>query len=313
MWALFAQDICFGWVTDKAIDSGFAAVTILVFVILACEMIVHTFLTKNYFGSYFMVIDLVGTFLLIPEIFVYQTSDDHYSSDETADSILGVARAGRVARTAAMVRGGRIAKIVRVLRTARAMQCLLMLHSWSEARKRAKQKAERKKRQSDARERSAREPEAASIEDEDDDEDSRLDAKPSAFGLKYANLVSQRVVIGVLLILAVVPQLDVQEYDASRENSLDFLRMWGMSCSTSTDQSQCETSQDAAGIDFLSRFSNCLYLENFGQVLYNDADTLDLRRKTVMTKYEQGTAAGGDFVMAIFDDQKMETEVRRYT
>ena len=104
MWALFAQDICFGWVMEKEADPAFVVVTVVVFVILAVEMLVHMFLTVHYFGSYFMFIDLIGTLLLIPEIFIYQSSDDAYSSDNSEDSILSVARAGRVARTAAMVR-----------------------------------------------------------------------------------------------------------------------------------------------------------------------------------------------------------------
>lgn len=71
MWALFAQDICFGWIMDKDVDSIFSIVTVIVFIILALEMTCHMFLTVKYFGSYFMFIDLVGTALLIPEIFIY--------------------------------------------------------------------------------------------------------------------------------------------------------------------------------------------------------------------------------------------------
>ena len=232
MWALFAQDLCFGWMMEKEADPIFSVITVFVFIILALEMIVHMFLTVHYFGSYFMFIDLVGTFLLIPEIFIYNSSDDAYSSDNSEDSILSVARAGRVARTAAMVRIGRIAKIFRVLRTARAMQCLIMFYSMMEARKKknqmrkkVKKRKEYEKLMKDANSSDGDASEVhlkyavegASEGDDDDDDDDEISNKPSAFGLKYANLVSQRVVVGVLIILAVVPQLDVQELDYSRE------------------------------------------------------------------------------------------------
>jgi hypothetical protein len=202
MWALFAQDICFGWIMDKSLDPAFAAMTIIVFTILALEMLVHIFLTKSYFGSYFMVIDLVGTFLLIPEVFIYQASDDHYSSDETADSVLGVARAGRVARTAAMVRVGRIAKIIRVVRTMRVMQCLIMFNSWREARKKAKEKKVKAKKRRERemtrrlenleRAKAGKTPQekdnydGADDDDDDDDADDDDALKPSTFGLKVS-------------------------------------------------------------------------------------------------------------------------------
>ena len=121
MWALFAQDVCFGWV-HKEYDIVFFYVTIIVFIILFSEMFVHIFLTRDYFASYFFMIDLIGTLILIPEIIIYATSDESYTSDDQSSGILSVARAGRVARTSAMLRVGRIAKVFRVIRTARAVQ-----------------------------------------------------------------------------------------------------------------------------------------------------------------------------------------------
>ncbi|GMH99670.1 hypothetical protein TrVE_jg337 [Triparma verrucosa] len=323
MWALFAQDICFGWIMDKDVDSIFSIVTVIVFIILALEMTCHMFLTVKYFGSYFMFIDLVGTALLIPEIFIYNSSDNQYSSDNAEDNILSVARAGRVARTAAMVRIGRIAKIFRVLRTARAMQCLLMFFSMMEAWKKRQRKAKRAKKRreledsirerSEAEKAQAREKYAAvDVEDEDDS----FDTKPSVFGLKYANLVSQRVVIGVLLILAVVPQLEVQELDYSREASMDHLQLWGASCTDSGDSSYCTDVQMSAATQFLDKFPDCLYLNNFGSVLKNDEVILNDRRKVVMTKYtaaasdDPSTWTDANSIIAIFDDQEVETQVR---
>ncbi|GMH86494.1 hypothetical protein TL16_g10564 [Triparma laevis f. inornata] len=279
--------------------------------------------TIPWLESYFMFIDLVGTALLIPEIFIYNSSDDAYSSDNAEDNILSVARAGRVARTAAMVRIGRIAKIFRVIRTARVMQCLLMFSSMMEARKkRQKQKQRNKKRkdfENSLRERSAAE-KAKAIEkykeEDDDEEEDSFDAKPSVFGLKYANLVSQRVVIGVLLILAVVPQLEVQQLDYSREASMDHLLLWGASCDDSGDTNYCSDAQMAAGVQFLDRFKDCLYLNNFGTILKNDELVLNDRRKVVMTKYTAASNndatswTNGNSIVAIFDDQEMETEVR---
>ncbi len=316
IWALFAQDVCFGWIMDKDIDTVFVWITVFVFVVLSLEMTCHAFLTVNYFGSYFMIIDLVGTALLVPEIFIYASSDDDYASDNTEDSILSVARAGRVARTAAMVRVGRIAKVFRVLRTARAMQCLLMLSTVVEAHKKASA-ARSKREKSRAEQGGSSKSESENSGNEDDyDDESPTETKPSAFGLKYANLVSQRVVIGVLLILAVVPQLDVTELDYSRERSIDVLHTWASSCyeaTNSANEEYCRSAQQGAVLNFLDKFDDCVYLDNHGVVEFEDKVALKERRKTVMTRYTAGYVsddATASTIVAIFDDQTKETEVR---
>lgn len=327
LWALFAQDVCFGFISDKSVDPTFSAITIVVFAILALEFTCHLFLTPSYFMSYFMLIDLVGTALLVPEIFLYRSADTEYASDNTGDSILSVARAGRVARTAAMVRIGRIVKVFRVLRTARAMQCILMMYGLFEARKKRKAAQERsKKREVEREERmqlaqqsglgAAYVPEDSEPEEEDEEVQDQFDAKPSAFGLKYANMVSQRVVIGVLIILAVVPQLDVQELDYSRERSIDVLHSWGQSCDTLEETpaalASCTASQKLATQAFLERFDDCVYFGNYGTVEFEDTKAMRDRRKTAMTKYAAGgtTLPLDETIVAIFDDQEVETEVR---
>jgi len=145
MWALFAQDICFGWV-DKEYDVVFYWLTVLVFAILFSEMIIHIFLTRDYFASYLFMIDLIGTIILIPEIVIYATSDESFTNDDQGSGILSVARAGRVARTSAMLRVGRIAKVFRVIRTARAVQCILLVYGILENRKKRKTKEKKRKK-----------------------------------------------------------------------------------------------------------------------------------------------------------------------
>ena len=116
--------------------------------------------------------------------------------------------------------------------------------------------------------------------------------------------------IGVLLILAVVPQLDVQEFDKSPETALAFIHKWSVSCSTSADSVHCELKQGEALTDFLESFDNCLYLENYGDIMKDDVETRAERRMTVMTKYSSGSEDDNSMLVAIFDDQAMETEVR---
>ena len=171
------------------------------------------------------------------------------------------------------------------MRTARAMQCILVFYSMMEARNKKIKANKRKKRREVERsfvedsQESRYAASAANNDDDEDEEDDELASKPSAFGLKYANLVSQRVVIGVLIILAVVPQLDVQELDYSREASMDQLYKWGDSCVLSADPDQCNNTQTTAGIEFIQDFDDCLYFSNFGMVLKDDAATIDRRRK----------------------------------
>ena len=83
----------------------------------------------------------------------------------------------------------------------------------------------------------------------------------------------------------------------------------------------CETSQVAAAETFLDRFSDCVYLSNFGVVQYEDKVSLAEHRKTVMTRYTAGLLSSdsatllpitdnSDTIVAIFDDQDVETQVR---
>jgi len=77
----------------------------------------------------------------------------------------------------------------------------------------------------------------------------------------------------VLIILAVIPQLDVTELDYSREASIDVLYSWGNSCNVTEEEAaaeSCRTTQGAAVENFLQKFSDCVYFSNYGQVAYRD-------------------------------------------
>lgn len=115
--------------------------------------------------------------------------------------------------------------------------------------------------------------------------------------------------IGVLIILAVVPQLDVPQYDESREKSIDFLHMWQSSChgDSNPNESFCVNAQSEAARVFINDFEDCLYFENFGVVMKDDP-LKQVRRKSIMTRYVVTTEKGT--ISAIFDDQDIETEIR---
>ena len=292
LWALFAQDIAFGWIKEKEVDSHFANVHLVVFAFLAIESFCHMLLTPSYAGSYFMVIDVVGTALLLPEVFIFQSSDKPQQAAGN-DSILSVARAGRVARTAAMVRVSRLGKIFRVLRTARAMQCLMLGFTvWETAKrhyKEYKKKAQQKKKYE---ERNAAGDNFVFKPDEggdgDGEEKEEKDSKPSIFGLKYANLVSQRVVIGVLVILAVVPQLDSNDVDYSRETGIELMSDWSAACLARPEANiaKCNAEMRVSVDEYLKRFKNTIQFEMNGEEIWRDERLLEVRRQIVLSPFQ---------------------------
>lgn len=102
---------------------------------------------------------------------------------------LTVARAGRIARSAGSLRAGRITRLFRVFRFIRLFRAARYI------RERA-QMFEKKPDVSD---------------------------KPSIIGMHFTDVISKRVVLGVLLIILTLPNIDYREVDESKNVSLLFL------------------------------------------------------------------------------------------
>ena len=114
--ALYLNDFDMA-VLPKAADTAISAILLVIFILFACEIVVQCGVKRNYFGSFFFWMDLLGTVSLIFDIsFIANSfwSANALTTSNTASS--------RVQQSASVIRLTRFARILRVIRLVRIVR-----------------------------------------------------------------------------------------------------------------------------------------------------------------------------------------------
>lgn len=179
--------------SDKALDA-LLCVTLIIFLV---ELVLSMKFRKGYVFSFFFWLDFVALISLLPDIsFIW---DAITSSDEDQEN-LAILRAGRMFR--AGTRTSRALRLLRVVRFARVLRIfrLLRLLRFYMTRKYLPQKGE------------------------------AIVRAPNKLGLRLADLLGKRVIIGTILLLLVMPYLEVHTTDSSPEDGFIMVqRAYNMS------------------------------------------------------------------------------------
>lgn len=111
-WALFASDIAL-WLLPKSVDFSFAVVTFIVFIWFLAELLGNLACKREYGAlpwpdtvNMFFILDVVGTFSLIPDFLIVFTGEEV----EVPDNVI-LARVARAARI-----GARLSRLTKILR-----------------------------------------------------------------------------------------------------------------------------------------------------------------------------------------------------
>lgn len=174
LWALYAEDFKIA-LTDNDADTAFSAIAFVAFVFFFLEWSLASWSVPKYLFSFFFWLDLVATLSLVTDILFIAEPLGISVSSGVADP--SSARAGRAARA-----GTRAGRIVRVIRLVRIGKLSKQFFSWWKG--------------DDEDDVNAGGDETKEFEDEQ---------KPSNLGNHLSQLITKRVIIGVLTILFVIP------------------------------------------------------------------------------------------------------------
>ena len=111
----------------KESDVLIAGILGVSFTLFVLEMSLTLYARKNYFCSFFMILDVLGTLSLIPDLLELQGNLE--SSDQTDLEVARAGRAGRLARTAQTFRFTRFARLFRVIRLVRVARVFRLVQT----------------------------------------------------------------------------------------------------------------------------------------------------------------------------------------
>ncbi|GBG27618.1 Regulator of G-protein signaling 13 [Hondaea fermentalgiana] len=195
--ALFAPDlfIIYGSIETDYVLDDLMFVTLLLFTI---ELALNSMYREGYILSFFFFLDVVALISLIPDIsFIWDKiigNDSAIASTDEQDN-LAILRAGRLVRTGTRTsRALRLLRIVRFARLMRIFRLIRILRSHL-TRRYLSSKG-----------------------------DAHTQA-PNKLGLRLADLLGKRVILGTILLLLVLPYLEVSRVDSSAEYGLELLEL----------------------------------------------------------------------------------------
>uniref|UniRef100_A0A7S3DAQ7 Guanylate cyclase domain-containing protein n=1 Tax=Palpitomonas bilix TaxID=652834 RepID=A0A7S3DAQ7_9EUKA len=206
IFALFGDDIKLASL-PKAADPYFEYTSLVCLILFFAELILLCIFKEGYvrmtrIGSFFFWLDLVAVLSLVPDIpFMWDPilllfsggSDD--SGDVSAEA-LTFARAGRAAR--AGTRAGRIVRMVRIIRMVRFVNVVKKIR-------------QNRKKNQDQEEK----PEVKADEE----------YEPSQIFRRLSDMISKKIILGVLLMLLVVPLLEVETVDYGPSVGVEMLNI----------------------------------------------------------------------------------------
>lgn len=125
--SLFLYDIDLAW-CPKAFDDVVVVIVSICMAIFSLEFALNVYAKPDYVGSFFMLIDIVGTVSLIPDI-IEVGSNWLGGGTGGALQVSVAGRVGRVARTAGSLRFTRFVRLFRVVRLIRVARLFKLMQA----------------------------------------------------------------------------------------------------------------------------------------------------------------------------------------
>lgn len=198
--ALFGPDV---WILalPPSADSSLEIVLFATLLLFVFELIVGIRFRTDYFNTFYFYLDLVAMVSLIPDIpFLFDPiiglmddSDEISSSAESEN--LAILRTGRLVRT-----GTRTTKVLRLLKFVRMVRILRMIKLVQMFRGHLVK---------------------GTYATEETDPATEA---PNKLGIRLADLLGKRVIVGTIILLLTVPMLEVQSVDVSHETGFELLQ-----------------------------------------------------------------------------------------
>eukprot|EP00929_Paragymnodinium_shiwhaense_P098031 TRINITY_DN5958_c0_g4_i1.p1 TRINITY_DN5958_c0_g4~~TRINITY_DN5958_c0_g4_i1.p1 ORF type:complete len:949 (-),score=200.25 TRINITY_DN5958_c0_g4_i1:445-3291(-) len=230
-------------VTEQPADKIFNYVTVCVIFVFLLEVFISSLGKAGYFGSFFMILDVVSTVTLLLDLDFVDELLQSASADE--------ARSSRTARL-----GAKAGRVVRVLRLVRILKLYKAIYEARQAKKR--------------REERGLEP---GMEDEDDWDDLGVERKmdelqkESNVGRKLSELTIRKVIVLVLAMILMLPVFSVGEdtkYGSSAQYCMNVIldsyeQMMQVQNSGTATTAEVAASKTA----YHNAFLQCIYYHNW--------------------------------------------------
>lgn len=228
IFALYGDDLRL-YSSHKDSDPAWYALYFICLVVFAAELTINCVIHQEYKNSFFFWLDLVATLSLIPDIpWIVQPMYALYGGDESTNSgNASMARAGRAAR--AGTRAGRIIRLVRLVKLVNLDNIKKMLG--------IQDKTDLDAELAESPDENATPKDA--VEGEKKMEASRL-------GKILSEQTTRRVIVGVLVMLFSLPQLDVAKDNQTPLFGLEQLFWFGQSACSNVTRFR-DASQENAG------------------------------------------------------------------
>eukprot|EP00163_Fabomonas_tropica_P031980 TRINITY_DN780_c1_g3_i1.p1 TRINITY_DN780_c1_g3~~TRINITY_DN780_c1_g3_i1.p1 ORF type:complete len:759 (-),score=200.74 TRINITY_DN780_c1_g3_i1:174-2231(-) len=167
----------------KTVDDAFAIVTFIFFLAFAIDLVLSSLAKKGYFLSMFFFLDLIATISLLPDI--------PFIWDPFMESLgQGGGDNSNTTSTLGIARAGRAARAgTRAGRLVRIFKMFALLKSRKDGHEQPKDELE----------------------------------KPSVVGQRLSELTTRKVIVGIMTMVFVLPLLDPDPVDVSKEHGLNYL------------------------------------------------------------------------------------------
>lgn len=181
IWALFGDDIRL-LATDKDADSGFEVVTIICLICFTIELVCLSLSKPGYSLGFYFWLDFVATASLILDIEAVYNAFFGGEGEDDGASNAALAKTGRTGRAGS--KAGRIVRLVRLVR-------IVKLYKQYQQRREAALRGEE---------------DMADIIDDDEEEL----GEESRVGQKLSDMITRKVIIGVLGMIFLLPVFDIE-------------------------------------------------------------------------------------------------------
>ena len=239
--ALFAFDIN-NAALPKECDAAVLVLISFCFAVFTVEVILSSYVNIGYAGSFFWLLDVVGTLSMIPDML--QIVDGMGNSGFQTDlDVAKAGKAGRIARSAGSLRITKYARIFRIVRLVRVVRLLRIISKSN----------------------------PGGVNDNDIIDDENQQQRPSKIGKLLSELISKRVIILVILLISILPQLE-QEIGGSTISIATVLQ--------SLEYSSNSTYFDMAVQHMLNRTNEIVFAKVAGVTFKMDYAALESLRDT---------------------------------
>lgn len=274
LWALFSDDFRI-LVAPPSFDDAFGIIAFFVLLSFTLELIVSCYCIPNYFLSFFFLLDLIAAVSVIFDVqFIVENTELDSNASATE------ARAGRAAR--AGTRAGRIIRLIRLIRLTTLFKSTMCCF--------------RKNQSQD---------EAENEEQDFEEFEDNKEYQPTKLGAFLSQLMTKKVICGVLIMIFVLPQLQPADREDNVEimPSLQRLHDWSQDTTTNT-----QTQIDLLINNFKDEYDKTSLTKNLVFLKVNNVEYLNrqstinnLRVKEIETFLISGDDIESAVTSAVFD------------